>query len=705
MADGPKGNKTIDFVLCDGAAPNATQYELGFQTFPFIVTTMAAQINFGFKQDIVLTGTVLADIYLGKITNWRDPAILATNPNVTMPNATILVFYRSDVTPATSLWTSALSTWSSEWNTTWGRSTQIFPTPLRALPNFYGFPDLVSLNGAVAGTLNSIGYAQFYSIARDPSLHYVRLINSVSLQPIGAWGFGAGADYITINKNLNGALKIDPPSEHAWPIIAIVDLMVSTKPENCEKAREVFKFIRWAITDKYPRHTTLKLGGVPLGTNLTNLVLTALNNITCDGESIGYYEEDVARNGIDYFFFAISNLALLLALILSGLHIYHFRTSLINLIYSTIFVVGTLLTLLSPIFWAIIPKEDTYCQARVWTTSLGFSILLGTMFSRTWQLQDIYQLQKHANGMDALKRKVATNTTYIQLAITLIGVIFTNFLLLVIWSAVDPFRAHFHISDEVQLTGYWSCTCNNMIPWLTLELIFFLSVLCFGVYVIYNTWSFQRRALLTETRWVLLALYNVILNIFALIPMLSFVDLNDRTLSLIVMVSIDLSAGSIVCAVLLPRVLENFKFSKSSRNGTTAHMPSSKRECSIQVDKLNKPTSKRRPSRTPDDVLAKRLEDPQPLKAGDKWHENQIEMQSYQTTPLQAHAEISSSALDISHNIPAEGSPLVRHEQIAEEPSPTADDIDSPSLHPLQNGDTLTWSENPLKPRDRDDTL
>jgi len=231
-----------------------------------------------------------------------------------------------------------------------------------------------------------------------------------------------------------------------------------------------------------------------------------------------------------------------------------------------------------------------------------------------------------------------------------------------------------------------------------MELIFFLFLLCFGVYVIYNTWSFQRKALLTETRWVLLALYNVILNIFAIAPLLGFVTIDDRILSLIVIVSIDLSAGSIVCAVLLPRVLQNFQWSKASKTTGTlgTQGQSSKRECSIQVEKVKQ--AKRRPSRTPDDELAKKLENPHPLKSNG---DSQVELQTLPNSLLPRSPEHSSS-MDTSRNVPAEGSPLVRHSNIAEEPSPTEIDYDappdSPSLHPSTSGrESLHWSENPIK--------
>jgi len=88
----------------------------------------------------------------------------------------------------------------------------------------------------------------------------------------------------------------------------------------------------------------------------------------------------------------------------------------------------------------------------------------------------------------------------------------------------------------------------------------------FGVYVIYQTWTFQRQALLAETRWVLLALYNVILTLCVIAPLCALVNLSDAVLSLIATIGIDVSGGGIIAAVLLPRVISKLELSETSKH-------------------------------------------------------------------------------------------------------------------------------------------
>jgi len=231
---------------------------------------------------------------------------------------------------------------------------------------------------------------------------------------------------------------------------------------------------------------------------------------------------------------------------------------------------------------------------------------------------------------------------------------------------------------------------------LTVELIFVLFLLCFGVYVIYNTWTFQRAVLLTETRWVLFALYNVILNIFAIAPFLSLRDTNESLLSSIVIASIDLSAGSIACAVLLPRVLQQFKISKGSKpSGTKTH-----REAAGSIQTGVK--SKRRESRTPEEELSRKLTDPRPRDM------SMIELQAVEQQVLPSYRPASPSSSDNSRGFDQAEieSPSIRLASSLQltpsreslRVSPSKNQRESLQVSPSKNQrESLQWSENPIK--------
>eukprot|EP00456_Euglypha_rotunda_P014894 TRINITY_DN1473_c0_g1_i7.p1 TRINITY_DN1473_c0_g1~~TRINITY_DN1473_c0_g1_i7.p1 ORF type:complete len:183 (-),score=6.87 TRINITY_DN1473_c0_g1_i7:14-562(-) len=156
-----------------------------------------------------------------------------------------------------------------------------------------------------------------------------------------------------LNPRLETVAVINPPTNDSWPLVATVYIDILKKPENCVKAREFYKFIRWALTSEVPKQLTLQLGCIPLSSNLTRVILEELEKIECDGKGLGAYTVTNESDATKKVLFSISIGVLFLALLLSAMHIYHFRSSLIYLIYTTVFVIGTIITLISPIFWYI----------------------------------------------------------------------------------------------------------------------------------------------------------------------------------------------------------------------------------------------------------------------------------------------------------------------------------------------------------------
>jgi len=143
--------------------------------------------------------------------------------------------------------------------------------------------------------------------------------------------------------------------------------------------------------------------------------------------------------------------------------------------------------------------------------------------------------------------------------------------------------------------------------WLILEGVFFGLLIAFGVYVIYYTWSFQRKNLIAETRWVLAVLYNIIVNGTAIIPVLSLSAMNDENLSILVMVSILFSGGGVIFAFLLPRL---FKLSSSEDSSTTevhrsqVATQSDGHKCKNEQSDLKTPTVTKRDVRSDTELVA-----------------------------------------------------------------------------------------------------
>lgn len=152
----------IDFAAIDFPLPRAELAKFGYVQFPIVVGAIAPVVNIGALKDnpLNLPGEVLAEIYLGKIQNWNDPAIAAANPGIALPDLRIAVVHRSDGSGTTYNWTRYLSGVSPEWKEKYGADTLI-NWPLGSGAEGGG-----KLAEKVKGTDGAIGYLEFGQASR-----------------------------------------------------------------------------------------------------------------------------------------------------------------------------------------------------------------------------------------------------------------------------------------------------------------------------------------------------------------------------------------------------------------------------------------------------------------------------------------------------------------------------------------------------------
>jgi hypothetical protein len=321
--------------------------------------------------------------------------------------------------------------------------------------------------------------------------------------------------------------------------------------------------------------------------------------------------------------------------------------------------------------------------------------------------------------VDGLSRNISVRSSLIKLIITLATVISTNLILVTVWSVVDPYSAQFKVVDTLNLNGRWFCTSNYLTVWLILEFIFLMGLICFGVYVIYYTWSFQRQALIAETRWVLIALYNIILNLAAALPVAALSISNDDDLAVLMMISLIFSGGGIVLAFLLPRSIqkllgESFQDSDETSPQAGSAAKSSKATPQIPNKKLK---STKETSRTPVEELSLRLESPHHRSTPEPEDERpysetrELELLSVRQTsaPSTSLGPITDDHLDDDGRRPREPTGIQRlEESLVVDPlsssSSGAHSVQSTPLPtyrlipetPTPETRTLSWSANPL---------
>ena len=194
--------------------------------------------------DLKVTGPVLADIYLGKISKWNDPAIAKLNPGVKLPDSNITVVHRSDGSGTTFIWVNYLSKVSPEWKQKVGEGTSV------AWPTGVGGKGNEGVASYVQRVKGSIGYVE-YAYALQNKMTYVQVQNRdgtfVSPSSETFKAAAAGADW---NKAPGYYLVLtDQPGKNAWPISGATFILMYKTQAKPETAREVLKFFDWAYSN------------------------------------------------------------------------------------------------------------------------------------------------------------------------------------------------------------------------------------------------------------------------------------------------------------------------------------------------------------------------------------------------------------------------------------------------------------------------
>ncbi len=238
---------TVDFGASDGPM---TDQQLG-QTktkilhFPTVLGADVPTYNIpGINQELNFTPDALAGIYLGKITNWKDPAIAGPNPGVKLPDMDIVVVHRSDGSGTTYIWVDYLSKISQEWKTKVGTNTSVnWPVGLGGKGN-------EGVAGLVKQQPGAIGYVELiYAIQNN--MPYGKVRNSA--------GVFVKANLDSVTAAAAGAAKAMPddfrvsitnaPGKTAYPISSFTWLLVPNKIGDPTKKKAITGFLIWMLKD------------------------------------------------------------------------------------------------------------------------------------------------------------------------------------------------------------------------------------------------------------------------------------------------------------------------------------------------------------------------------------------------------------------------------------------------------------------------
>jgi phosphate transport system substrate-binding protein len=238
--------KTVTFGATDMPLKVDQLTKSGLVQWPMVMGAIVPVINVeGVKPgEVVFDGPTLADIYLGKITKWDDPAIKKLNPNVKLPAEAITVVRRSDGSGTTFNFTDYLSKASAEWKTKVGSGTAVeWPVGVGAKGN-------EGVSGNISQTRNSIGYVE-YAYAKQNKLTFTALVNKAgkSVQPTVASFQAAASNADWANAPGYYVILTDQPGEQSWPITASTFILMHREPADKATSAEAVKFFKWAFAN------------------------------------------------------------------------------------------------------------------------------------------------------------------------------------------------------------------------------------------------------------------------------------------------------------------------------------------------------------------------------------------------------------------------------------------------------------------------
>jgi len=236
-------SKTVDFGASDMPLTDDDLAKDGLLQFPTVIGGVVPVINIAgiAPGQLKLTGQVLGDIYLGKITKWNDAAVTALNPGVPLPDAAIAVVRRADGSGTSFIFTNYLSKVNADWKAKVGEGTAVnWPTGSGGKGN-------EGVAAFVQRLPNSIGYVE-YAYVKQNKMNYAQMKNRdgqfVKPDEDAFKAAAAGADWAKTFYQIT----TDQPGKAAWPLTNPTYILMHKVQDKPAQASAALKFFQWAYT-------------------------------------------------------------------------------------------------------------------------------------------------------------------------------------------------------------------------------------------------------------------------------------------------------------------------------------------------------------------------------------------------------------------------------------------------------------------------
>jgi len=265
-------SETVDFGASDGpmSDENLAKASRPLWHIPTVAGAVVISYNIPGNPTLKLDGPTIANIFLGKITKWNDPAIAGQNAGVSLPDQDIVVVHRSDGSGTSYIFTDYLSNVSSEWKEKVGKNTAVnWPVGLGGKGN-------AGVAGQLKQSPGAIGYVEL-AYAKQNHLPYATLKNAAGNY------VEATLDSVTAalaSANIPADFRfsmVNAPGADAYPIAGTTWLLVYQQQKDAAKGKKLVEFLKWAFTDGEKMAASLDYA--PLPANVQQRVLDRVAQI------------------------------------------------------------------------------------------------------------------------------------------------------------------------------------------------------------------------------------------------------------------------------------------------------------------------------------------------------------------------------------------------------------------------------------------
>ncbi|MEW6479163.1 MAG: phosphate ABC transporter substrate-binding protein PstS [Pseudomonadota bacterium] len=258
--------KTVAFGATDAPVKGEELDKDGMVQFPAIIGGTVPVINLeGFsKGELRVTGPVLAEMFLGKISKWNDPKLAALNPGKNLPDQQITVVHRADGSGTTFNWTDYLSAVSKDWADTVGKGAAVkWPAPTSV-----GGKGNEGVAANVTRIKGSLGYVE-YAYAKKNNMNVMALQNKDGkyVMPDDKTFAAAAAGVNWFSVPGMGVSMVNAAGADSWPVSTASFILMYKEPANKAESAEVLKFFDWAF--KNGKQLAVDLDYVPLPDSVT----------------------------------------------------------------------------------------------------------------------------------------------------------------------------------------------------------------------------------------------------------------------------------------------------------------------------------------------------------------------------------------------------------------------------------------------------